>query len=141
MYQTVYILTRNIKTVSLSNNMVSLAKRVLIYCKISDLKFQIFNQQSLPIIIEMNAYWLLLLSRGDGLISMHQLYRRTLIHPCIVTSLKSNLRCSINLMHIFWCKFLLHNIFFKEHLWGAAFEKCYNHNQLQRHFSTLEDMI
>ena len=104
-YQPVHILTRNIKTVSLSNNILSLAKKVLIYYKISDLRFQIFNQQSLPIIIEMNAYWLLLLSRGVLIRrfseSMHELYRRTLMHPCIVASLKSNLRCSINLMHIF----------------------------------------
>ena len=33
------------------------------------------------------------------------------------------------------------NTFFKEHLCEAAFEKCYNHSQLQRHFSTLEDIV
>ena len=127
-YQPVHILTCNIKTVSMS-----------------DSRFQIFNQKGLSIIIEMNAYWLLLLSRGvlkrRLSKSMHQLYRRTLMHPWIITSLKSNLTCSINLMHIFWCIFLLHNTFFKEHLWGAAFEKCCNHNQLQRHFLILEDII
>ena len=144
-YQPVHILTRNIKTVSTSNNILSLAKRGLIYCKVSDSRFQISNQKSLSIIIEMNAYWLFLLSkvvliRGFSE-SMHQLYRRTLMHPWIVISLKSNFRRSINLIHIFWCIFLLHNTFFKEHLWGAAFEKCCNHNQLQRHFSTLEDII
>ena len=144
-HQPVHILTRNIKTVSMSNNMLSLAKKVLIYCTISDSSFQIFNQKGLSIIIEMNAYWLLLLSRGILIRrfseSIHQLYRRTLMHPWIVTSLKSNLRCSINLMHIFWYIFLLHNTFSKEHLWGAAFEKCCYHNQLQRHFSTLEEII
>ena len=106
-YQPVHILTRNIKTVSISNNILSLAKKV-IYCKIShsisDLRFQIFNQQNLSIITETNAYWLFLISRGAVIRrfseSMHQLYRRTLMHPCIATSLKSNLRCSINLMHI-----------------------------------------
>ena len=46
-----------------------------------------------------------------------------------------------DLMHVFWCLFLLRNTFFKEHLWGAASEKCCNHNQLERHFSTLEDII
>ena len=91
----------------MSNNMLSLVKKVLIYCRIlhsiSDLRFQIFNQQNLSIIIEINAYWLFLLSRGVLIRSfsesIHQLYRRTLMHLCIVTSLKSNLRCSINLMH------------------------------------------
>ena len=126
-YQPVHILIRNIKIVSMSNNILSLAKKVLIYCKISDLSFQIFNQQSLPIIIEMNAYWLLLLSRGVLIRrfseSMHQLYRRTLMHQWIVISLKSSLRCSINLMHIFWCIFLLHNTFFKEYLWGGLLLK------------------
>ena len=34
------------------------------------------------------------------------------------------------------------NILLKEHLWGGAtFEKCCNHNQPQRHFSTLENII
>ena len=123
----------------MSNNILSLAKKVLIYCKISDLRFQVFNQKILSIIIEMNNYWLLLLSRG-GLIrrfseSMHQLYRRTLMHPCIVTSLKPNLKCSINLMQI------LITSFSKNTSGGAAFEKCCNHSQPQRHFSTLEDII
>ena len=126
------------------SNILSLAKKVLI-CKVSDPRFQISNQKSLSIIIEMNAYWLLLLSRVVLIRrfseSMHQRYRRTLMHPWILTSLKSNFRRSINLMHLFWCIFLLHNIFSKEHLWGAASEKCCNHNQLQRHFSTLEDII
>ena len=58
--QLVHILTHNIKTVSMFNNILSLAKKVLIYCKISDLRFQIFNQDEC-LIIEMNAYWLLLL--------------------------------------------------------------------------------
>ena len=44
----------------MSNNILSLAKKVLIYCKISDLRFQIFSQDEC-LIIEMNAYWLLLL--------------------------------------------------------------------------------
>ena len=35
-YQPVHILTRNIKTVSMSSNILSLAKKVLIYYKISD---------------------------------------------------------------------------------------------------------
>ena len=33
------------------------------------------------------------------------------------------------------------NTFFKEQLCEAAFEKRYNHSQLQRHFSTLEDIV
>ena len=81
-HQPVHILTRNIKTVSMSNNMLSLAKKVLIYCTISDSSFQIFNQKGLSIIIEMNAYWLLLLSRGILIRrfseSIHQLYRTPL---------------------------------------------------------------
>ena len=111
-YQSGHILTRNIKTASMSNNIPSLAKKVLLYCKISDSRFQIFNQESLSIIIEINAYCLLLLSRGVRKTrfseSMHQMYRRTLMHSWIVTSLKSNLRCSIILMHTFWWIFLEH---------------------------------
>ena len=88
----------------MSNSILSLAKKVLIYCKISDLRFQVFYPQSLSIIIEMNAYWLLLLWRGVLIRrfseTTHQLYRRTIMHPCIVTSLKSNLRCSVNVMQI-----------------------------------------
>ena len=68
LYQPVHILTRNIKTVSMSNNMLSLVKKVLIHFKISHtisyLMFQIFNQRNFSIVIQINAFWLLLLSRG-----------------------------------------------------------------------------
>ena len=88
-YQPVHILTRNIKTLSMSKNILSLAKMVLIYCKISHsisyLRFQIFNQQNLSIMIEISVYCLLLLSRavlmGRFSESMHQLYRRALMQP------------------------------------------------------------
>ena len=125
----------------MSNNILSLAKKVLIYYKIShsisDLRFQIFNQQNLSI-IEINASWLLLLSRG---VLIRRFWKYA---PTIEDNTPAPVHCNlIEIKPQVFYKFdaYFNNPFFKEYLWGAAFGKCCNHNQLQRYFSTLEDII